>query len=58
MVRLDEPRGFGGLRIGVLDRLRFVEHHVMELMFEKLFDIAAHEAVARDDHVMIGERFA
>ena len=54
----EQPGGLGGLAVGVLDRLRFVENDVVELDLGQLGDVGAEGAVGGDDQVVVGERLA
>ena len=50
-----QTRGFGRFGAGVLDGLRFVEHHVIELDVLELRGVAAQRAVGGQHHIVIGE---
>jgi len=51
----EQARGLGGLALGVLDRLGLVEHGIVERGLAELLDIATHQAIGRDDQVVVVE---
>ena len=51
-----EPRGLCRLALGVLDRLGFVQDHVVKLEVGQLGNVRAHGAVRGDDQVVVGEK--
>ena len=55
MVGLQQPAGLRPLRVGVLDRLRFVEDGVVEAEVLELDDVPLHRAVGRDHQVVLVE---
>ena len=54
----EQACGLRRLAVGVLDRLRLVEHHVVKLKVGQLGDIGAERAVGSDDQVVFGELLA
>ncbi len=56
--RPDEPGGLRGLALGVLDRLRLVEDHVVELDVRQLGDVGPEGPISGDDQVVVAELLA
>ena len=52
-VAAQQADGLGGRGVGVLDGLRFVEHHVIELDFGELRGVANQRAVRGQDEVVL-----
>ncbi len=55
---LEQARGLGGARRLVLDRLRLVEHRVVEVDRRELGDVAAEDPVGGEDEVDVLEMLA
>jgi hypothetical protein len=53
-----QAAGLGRLAGGILDRLRLVEHDVVELRLAEIDDVAAERAVGRDHDVLIRQAVA
>ena len=57
MIGLEEPHGFGGFGLGVLDGLGLVEDGVVEAEVLEEDDVGAQGAVGGQDDVVVGEAF-